>query len=96
MKWKGSVTRHQKKVQKALQRHSLMYHAQNPDHPIDFDAKEKEAVNEGFKAEVCLRCGTVFSASTHFIRCVDEDCPMKDGKGSLLDQIFPDEEDDDR
>jgi len=45
------------------------------------------AIEEGYKDEVCADCGVVFLAHHHFVSCPRLDCPMKDGKPSLLDQL---------
>ena len=46
---------------------------------------------EGYKDEFCPECGRLFMAHEHFIRCDKvrhKECPMHDGKPSLLDQII--------
>jgi hypothetical protein len=46
---------------------------------LDDDGKRRhsEAVAEGYKDEVCSKCGAVLLAFHHFLRCDREDCPMK-------------------
>ena len=57
----------------------------------DVDAKHQEALDEGYKDEVCEKCGTTFLACHHFIRCEDPKCPMKTPGGkSLLDMMLGD------
>jgi hypothetical protein len=53
-----------------------------------FEQREAEAIREGYKAEVCSGCDTVIFAHHHFIRCEKETCPMKDGEGSILEQLL--------
>jgi hypothetical protein len=36
-----------------------------------------EAIAAGYKDEMCPKCGTLFAAQIHFIRCDAEPCPMK-------------------
>lgn len=54
---------------------------------IDAEQREIAAIREGYKAEICRKCETVLLAHKHFLRCNDSACPMKDGKGSILDQL---------
>ena len=46
------------------------------------------ALAEGYKDEVCNKCGLVFMAFHHFVRCQDPTCPMiardKDGKSKTV------------
>jgi hypothetical protein len=51
--------------------------------------KIAQAVAEGFPDvdERCSACGTVFKNYHHFIRCDRKDCPMSDGRGTLLEQM---------
>lgn len=50
--------------------------------------RHKEALAEGYKDEKCLKCGTVFLAHHHMVRCDDPNCPMKTPGGkSLLDML---------
>lgn len=37
----------------------------------------EQALAEGYKDETCSKCGTLFEAQIHFIRCDVELCPMK-------------------
>lgn len=55
---------------------------------LDSKAKHQEALAEGYKDEVCPKCGAVFLAFHHFVMCDDENCPMKDGNPSLLEQLL--------
>jgi hypothetical protein len=47
-----------------------------------------EAVADGYPDvdEVCSTCKRVLKNYHHFLRCDVGDCPMKDGKGTLLEQ----------
>lgn len=63
-----------------------IWQAANP--TLDAEKKHQEALAEGYKDEVCPKCGAVFLAFIHFVMCSDAGCPMKDGKPSLLEQIF--------
>lgn len=38
--------------------------------------------------ETCRECGALFKPHHHFVRCDSKTCPMKDNKGSLLDQLL--------
>ena len=52
----------------------------------------KEALAEGYKDEKCPKCGTMFLAHHHFVRCNEAECPMKsttDTK-SVLEHILGD------
>lgn len=51
--------------------------------------KIAEAVKEGYPDvdEQCPKCKTIFKNYHHFIRCNEPNCPMGDGKGTILDQI---------
>jgi hypothetical protein len=55
---------------------------------IDWESKENGAIEEGYKDEYCPKCHTPFLAFQHFVMCDDGKCPMKDGKPSILEQIF--------
>jgi uncharacterized C2H2 Zn-finger protein len=35
-----------------------------------------QAIAEGYKDEACPKCGAVFEAQIHFIRCDAKPCPM--------------------
>jgi len=59
--------------------------------------KHKEALAEGYKDEVCKKCGTVLLAHHHFVHCVNArlgECPMVSKKmpKSLLDMMVGEEE----
>lgn len=41
--------------------------------------------------EVCEKCKREFNDDIHFIRCKEDDCPMKSG-GSILDMLLEDDE----
>ena len=43
-----------------------------------------ECIAEGYKDEFCPKCGELFLANVHFVRCYAKDCPMSNGK-TLLD-----------
>lgn len=49
------------------------------------------ALDEGYNNERCLKCGVLFLAHIHFIRCDEPNCPMK-GTPSLFDMLFSEEE----
>lgn len=57
------------------------------------DRLHAEAIAEGYKDETCPKCGTLFEAHIHFIRCDAESCPMKSTKDTrtLLDMFVGDE-----
>ena len=46
----------------------------------DREKLRQEAIAEGFKDETCAKCGTLFEAHIHFVRCDADDCPMKSTK----------------
>lgn len=56
----------------------------------DRERLRQEAIAEGYKDETCPKCGTLFEAHIHFIRCDAEPCPMKSTKDtrSLLDRLL--------
>lgn len=59
-------------------------------HPAaDVSALHQEAIGEGYKDEVCPKCGAIFLAHHHLLDCPDRDCPMKgnDGK-SILEMLL--------
>lgn len=35
-----------------------------------------QAIVDGYKDETCAKCGTLFEAHVHFIRCEARPCPM--------------------
>ena len=47
---------------------------------------------DGYKDEFCPKCGVLYLACEHFIRCDHalngSGCPMHDGKPSILHQIL--------
>lgn len=47
-----------------------------------------KAIEEGYKDEICGKCRQYFAAYKHFVRCEQKDCPMKDGKPSLLNRLL--------
>lgn len=56
---------------------------------MDMDTNHQEALDEGYKDEVCPKCGTVFLAHHHFVKCPEKSCPMRDPNSkSLLEEIF--------
>jgi hypothetical protein len=56
---------------------------------VDVDKLYQEALAEGYKDEVCLKCGQVYLAHFHFVRCNEPDCPMKTPGGkSLLEMLL--------
>jgi ribosomal protein S27AE len=54
----------------------------NDEQRKDYD----ECIKRGYKDEFCPKCGSLFLANIHFIRCSANDCPMSNGK-SLLDMM---------
>jgi hypothetical protein len=52
-----------------------------------------EAIAAGYKDETCPKCGTLFEAQIHFIRCDAPRCPMVSTKDSrtLLQQLLDEE-----
>lgn len=56
---------------------------------FDYVAANRKAIEEGHKHEKCSKCSQTFMACIHFIRCDNNDCPMKDQKDkrSLLDML---------
>ena len=59
----------------------------------DIDKMRAEAIQEGYNDEFCEKCGTVFLAHHHFVRCDKADCPMKEKGGkSLLEALLGDPE----
>jgi hypothetical protein len=83
MKGKRDAT--EAEVQKTLDFTKAAY----PDTDLEKTKKARqEAIQEGYKDEKCLKCGTVYLAHHHFVRCNDPDCPMKTPGGkSLLDML---------
>ena len=56
----------------------------------DYAGRQRECRAEGLKDEVCGKCGVVYLACIHFVRCADPDCPMKGpDKRSLLECLLP-------
>jgi hypothetical protein len=52
-----------------------------------------EAIAAGYKDETCPKCGTLFEAQIHFVRCEVQPCPMVSTKDSrtLLQRWCDDE-----
>jgi hypothetical protein len=73
-------------TKKEIATEMTIWQAANP--TLNAEKKHQEALAEGYKDEVCPRCGVVFLAFYHFVKCSEDICPMKDGKPSLLEQIF--------
>ncbi len=49
----------------------------------------EKALEQGCRDETCPRCGTLFLAHKHFIKCEEADCPMIDPTlPTALDVIF--------
>jgi ribosomal protein S27AE len=46
-------------------------------------ALRQEALEVGYKDQVCPTCNTVLLAHHHFLRCDHGDCPMRSGKSLL-------------
>ncbi len=42
-----------------------------------------KCIAEGLTDEICPKCGQVFLAHIHFVRCVEKDCPMSNGKSFI-------------
>lgn len=42
----------------------------------DTEALQREALAQGYKDEMCSRCGALFKAYIHFIHCDARPCPM--------------------
>ena len=61
----------EEEVEQAIARQQQQF----PDH--DYAASQAKAHQEGREDEVCLTCGLVCPACCHWIRCVEDDCPMK-------------------
>jgi hypothetical protein len=38
--------------------------------------RHREALAEGLKDETCAKCGAIFYAHIHFVRCEAKPCPM--------------------
>ena len=56
---------------------------------VDVDRLYQESIAEGYTDEYCEKCGQVYLAHFHFVRCDDPDCPMKTPGGkSLLDMLL--------
>lgn len=53
--------------------------ALTPESKVEHD----KCLGEGYKDEVCSKCGVVFLAHIHFIQCEDKPCPMSSGKSFL-------------
>ncbi len=61
-----------------------LWQKQWPD--LDGQARLQQAYKEGYKDEVCLRCGLTFLAFHHFTTCRADKCPMRSSNKSLLQQ----------
>jgi hypothetical protein len=48
----------------------------------DLEELQREALAQGYKDETCSKCGTVFKAYVHFVRCDAKPCPMVSTKDS--------------
>lgn len=42
----------------------------------DNSTLREQALAEGYKDEVCPKCGTLFEAQIHLVRCDARPCPM--------------------
>lgn len=51
------------------------------------EERECQAIREGYKAEICAKCNTVFLAHKHMVMCQKNRCPMKSRNKSVLEQI---------
>jgi len=51
--------------------------------------RHAEALAQGYKDETCSKCGTVFLAHIHFVRCHAKPCPMVSTKEprTILEQM---------
>lgn len=49
----------------------------------------EQALADGYKDEICPKCGTLFEAQIHFIRCDAVPCPMRSTveTRSVLDRL---------
>jgi hypothetical protein len=77
-------------TEKELLRNCDYWNRCNPNFAIslsEWKEKETKAIQEGYKDEVCGQCGSIFLAFQHFTTCNDENCPMNDGQGSILDRL---------
>ncbi len=52
----------------------------------DGRSKLQKAYQEGYKDEVCLKCGLTFLAFHHFTTCCADGCPMRASDETLLQQ----------
>lgn len=74
-------------IEQGIFRLTTSWNLQNPsDQKMEsyWRDKQREAVAEGYKAEVCS-CGATFLAFSHFVRCQVGECPMSDGV-SIVDR----------
>ena len=46
-------------------------------------AEHDKCIKDGYKDELCSKCGDVFLAHVHFVRCDNKPCPMSNGKSFL-------------
>lgn len=77
-------------AEEALLAHHESWNRCNPSFPIslrEWRAKEAEALEQGYKDEMCVKCGSTFCAFMHFIHCNRKDCPIVDNKGTLLERL---------
>lgn len=75
-------------ARKGLQTHAWRWDASNPNHRVEmssWEAKEQEAIAEGYKAEVCS-CGVTFCAFHQWTTCRQDDCPFSTGR-TMLDYM---------
>ena len=42
----------------------------------DIETLQAEALARGYKDETCPKCGAIFKAHIHFVRCEAKPCPM--------------------
>ncbi len=64
---------------------------------LSLSEKHKEALKEGYKDELCPKCGAVYLAHHHFVACGLArcgECPMvsKSDPRSLLKQLMEEDE----
>lgn len=62
----------------------------NPSIPIplsEWREKQDEALEQGYKDEMCEKCGSTWCAFMHFVHCSRKDCPLVEGKGTLLERL---------
>jgi len=77
-------------TEKALTLYNKMWNLWNPDDKKNKEYWEQEqtkAQKEGYKTEIC-DCGSAFLGFQHFVKCDEENCPMKGSGGSILEQML--------